>query len=165
MIFHALRPLTALLFLAFLAGCISVNLSQESLESADEVRFIPPGNPFEEIASKAADRSWRNPKNGNTITYVSECGDVGRVNLKEVAKTLMKVQNLEVSSQTEVTHNGVKAVVSRGAQQDHSKTVAVELLTFKMNQCLFNLAYLGLEKDLTSNRSVFEKFKENFKGL
>lgn len=165
MIFHSFRPLFTVLFLhLFIGGCISVNLSQEDLERADSVIFTPPESPFEEISSRASDRAWRNPKNGNTITYVSECGDLGKVNLKNIARTLLKAQNLEVASQSETTINGVKAIESKGFQKSEPETIAVELLTFKMDQCLFNLAFLGTEESLAADRAQFEKFKEKFKG-
>lgn len=166
MIFQTLKPHFALTSLCFLlAGCITVNLPQENLQPAEKVRFAPPESPFEEIPSTASDKTWKNPKNGNTITYVSECGDVGYVNLKKVARNVLKSNNLKVDSQTEITMNGVRAIQSQGFHENETSTIVVELITFKMKDCLFNLAYLGPKKSFPTDQSIFETFKKKFEGL
>lgn len=166
MIFQTLKPhFTVTLLCFFLAGCITVNLPQEDLQPAEEVRFTPPGKPFEEVPSTTSDKTWKNPENGNTITYVSECGDVGRANLRRVARNVLRSNNLEVNSQVETTINGMRAIQSQGSHRDDSSTVIVELVTFRVDHCLFNLAYLGPKETFPSDQPAFETFKEKFKGL
>lgn len=164
MIFHHLGAFFIFLMPWAFLGCISVNLSQESLKSAEKVHYTPPPPPFEQIHSPEADKTWRNSQSGNTITYVSECGNVDKVSLKDVAKTLMKSQGLIVLSQSETTLHQTPAVFSKGEHRDQKNPVLLHLYTFRMKECLFNLAYLGSKKKFPEDMKQFEVFAEKFEG-
>jgi hypothetical protein len=161
MIYRTLIPLFSLVTaLALCSGCISVNLSKESLQRAESVIYEVPDHPFKEIHSVGADKTWRNPTNGNTITFVSECGDVGRLNLKDVARTALKAQNLDVVSQREIEINKNRAIESHGKHK--SSSAAVELVTIRLKECLFNFAYLGTVAHLNADRKKFDAFVKGF---
>lgn len=167
MIFQQFKPqIIGLLFFALCGnGCISVNIAPKSLQRAEKVSYKSPPAPFKELSSGSADKAWRNSENGNSITYVSECGDHGRIALKEVARTLLSSQGLTLQSQKTITHKGVEAVLSQGHQQNQSALVQVELLTFLKNDCLFNLAYLGKKSEFPKDQPAFQSFKEDFDPL
>ncbi len=167
MIFQQLKAqsLSLLFFALAMSGCISVNLAPKVLEPAEKLSFEAPKSPFREIASGSADKAWRNPETGNTITYVSECGDHGHIVLKEIARTLLNSQGLAVQSQKKITHKGVEAIESVGRQQSQDSAVKVELLTFFKNDCLFNLAYLGSESEFSKDHSAYLSFKKDFNPL
>lgn len=165
MIFQIFKTLAiGLSFVIIFTGCISVNIAPESLTPAENPKYTKPLAPFAEVESSSADKAWRNPENGNAITYVSECGEVKDLNLKQVAKTLLKAQGIKIKSQTTITLNGVNAVESHGFRATNGSTIKIELITIRLKNCMFNLAYLGSGKNLDENTSDFQKFKENFKG-
>lgn len=165
MIFQIFKTLTvASFFMLFFAGCISVNIAPESLSPAENPKYTKPSAPFVEVESSSADKTWRNPKNGNSITYVSECGEVKSLNLKQVAKTLLKAQGIKIKSQNTILLNEIEAIESIGFRQTKDQVIQVELVTIRLKNCMFNLAYLGSEKALKEDESEFQKFKEKFKG-
>lgn len=160
-------PVSAALTLAFwmaLTGCISVNLTPEDLRSAKEVSYSNPPSPFTEVISPGSDRAWKNNQNGNSITYITECGKVDSLSIHQAAKTSMRTQGIVVRSQNDIDLNGHKAVRSLGVFNQDKNPVHVELITFKADGCLVNLAYIGKKDSFEKDQAAFETFKQGFKG-
>ncbi len=65
-----------LILLSFvLSGCVSIDIGAKHMERASGVKFTQPSAPFEKSSASSVDAIWRNPKNGNAISYLSDCGD------------------------------------------------------------------------------------------
>ena len=147
-----------------LSSCVSVQLGPPPVTSAEKVNYLPPQAPFREISSSNADRTWINEKNNNTITYLSECGDLSGVSLSEAAKVSFKSQELKLISQESVEISGHTGLMSRGVHSQDKKSVEVELVNFKSDGCLFSLAYVANKDRFNENHEQFINFRKTFKA-
>lgn len=147
-----------------LCSCVSVSLGPPPVTSAEKVSFEPPPFPFKEISSSAADKTWIHSENNNTITYLSECGSLSGISMTESAKISFKSQGLKLTSQKSVQIGGHDGLMSRGLHSQDGKSVEVELVTFKTEECLFNLAYVASKNHFEEDYAHFAHFKKTFKA-
>ncbi|NCN95296.1 MAG: hypothetical protein GW917_01080 [Bdellovibrionales bacterium] len=147
-----------------LSSCISVHLGPPPVTSAEKVNYLPPPSPFKETPSTTADRTWINEKNNNTITYLSECGNLSGISLSEAAKVSFQSQELKLISQESANISGYTGLVSRGVHFQDNKAVEVELVNFKTEDCLFSLAYVANKDRFEENYDQFINFRKTFKA-
>jgi hypothetical protein len=148
-----------------MSGCISVNLSPEKdLKSATGVNYTPPPSPFEEIFVSKSDHAWKNKTTNTLISYLSECGDVHALKIPDTASAMLRAQGLTLQTQKQVSLQGKDALESLAFQKDGAQKILVKVLSFKTKECLYNLVYLGAEKNFSKDLSVFQNFAEGFKG-
>ena len=150
----------SLLLLSFcLSSCISVNLGPSPVTTATDVSYTSPSSPFKEMASApSADKTWIHSKSKSIITYLSECGDISHIRLKEAAATSFKAQDLKLIEQKSVTQSGQPALQSRGEPTDPKKNVMVEMINFKTKDCLFSLAFVASKNHFDEDHPTFDQF-------
>lgn len=151
------------IMILILGGCVSVELGGGKVTHATGVRFTNPGGGFQKASAENVDQIWRNPKNGNAISYLSECGDNSDPTLQSVEQGVLSgLYPYSYESQKDITYeNRAARRVSVKGVVDGVSTL-VDLLTFKRNNCLYILSYVGLEQYHRDDLKAFEEFIKGF---
>ena len=148
-----------------LSSCVSVELPSGKITSAKDVTYNAPNGAFNEIKAKNADKTWQSQKTGNTISYLSECGNNADPSLQSIeTESLSAISKLEVLKSETTSFNGREARQSITTGTVDGVPVAMSLVIFKKNGCNYTLSYGGLEKQFNLEQAEFEKFKQSFKA-
>jgi hypothetical protein len=164
-----MRRLVTFYFLFFSlmsTSCVSVELNKSKPAARNEdVKFSSPASPFEEIKSNDLDRGWRNSKNGNSISFITECQDGVDPTLENIYKGILKnVSNVEAISKNTITYNGreaLRAVITGNVDGVLSK---IDFVIFKKNGCTHIITYVALATSFDTNSGDFQKFVEGYKA-
>ncbi len=155
------KTLIALVLL--LAGCVSLSLPKTTDTKSTDAAFTPPQNPFIEISQDHLDRAWRNPKNGNTISYYSECPEDGGPSLENIQRGLVQsVNGGRILARDRIKISGedaLKAVVQGTFEGVASR---IEMVLFKKENCNYILTYIGVVDHFKTNHPAFEAFVKSF---
>lgn len=155
-----------LLFLGSLfTGCISLQLPGSKNQRAKNVQTLDPVKPFKKIKADNADQTWISSNTGNTISFLSECGNANDTSLQIIeSESLGAISNLSRNKTQELNYNGRQAQQTEATGEVDGVKVKIVLLVFKKNGCSYLISYGGVEKDFDQELSHFETFKENFKA-
>lgn len=154
-----------LIFALATAGCVSVNLGKSAPKHASGVHYNAPASPFESDDRDDVDAAWKNPSNGNLISFLSDCQDETDPSLDTIVDgAIGSLTDLKIESQ----HNpmfegrGSRRVVATGKVDGVPSKI--DLLAFKRNRCIYILTYVGVPDSFDSNHADFEKFIEGFRA-
>lgn len=147
------------------SGCVSVGISQSDIKRAQGVQVAAPSRPFQEIKQEDVDRSWRNPKNGNTISYLSDCENPYDPSLEAIEYGIVSgLSEINKVSTREEFFN------DRASRQSIFKTKVdgissqVNLIVFKKNGCIFVISFTAVEKFYDLDAPQFDKFLNGFRA-
>ena len=155
--------LTGIISFSFLCGCINVAIGNSNVKKADGIRYSEPPKPFAKESREDVDAFWRNSKNGNSIAFLSDCGDASDPDLDTIASGIFNgIKNLEYKSNQNLTYRNreAKRVLAQG-QVDGVPTLT-DLLVFKKNRCIYVLSYVSVATSHDANTSDFEHFIQGF---
>lgn len=148
-----------------LTSCVSLQLSGGKFSPAKGVEYKEPLAPFKEIKSTNADKAWINEKSGNTISYLSECGNSNEPTLQQLQnESLSSLNRLEQINEEEITYNGRAAILSKNKGELDGVPVQISLLVFKKNGCSYTLSFGGVATKASLDEKNFQYFKDNFKA-
>jgi hypothetical protein len=158
--------LTIFLLPLLCAGCVTVSLSPSgSGHRADGVSFHAPPSPFQKDERDDVDAAWKNPNNGNVISYLSDCHDPSDPPLDHIVQgVLAGLNDLKYdSNETRMfLDREARKVVAEGKVDGVASQTA--LLVFKRNQCTYILSYVGVKSTFGENAADFEKFIQGFRA-
>lgn len=144
---------------------MSVQLPGGKVAPAKDVEFKSPRSPFKEITSANSDKTWLSEKSGNTLSYLSECGNKNEPSLKQIeSESLGALTNLQQLKSTELTFNGRAARLSTNKGDLDGVPVQIALLIFKKNGCNYTLSYGGVDSKFSEEEHYFSTFLESFKA-
>ncbi len=149
----------------FCSACVSVDLKGDDPKRSKDVRFSAPQNNYSVLEDNQLDHAWRNPKTGNTISFLSECksgNDPSFQNIRDGVTSGVSDINIERSEMIEF--NQRKALSSRLGGAVDGILTKLEILILKKNDCIYVLTYVGLPESFDSDLNVFESFKREFKA-
>jgi len=160
-----LNFITILLFAN--TACVNVKLSTADSASkrAQGVEFREPAKPFAKYENRDVDASWQNTKNGNVISYLSDCKDPSDPPLDNiVAGVVAGVADLKFESREEVQVQGRdgRRVLATGKVDGVASSI--DMLVYKRNQCIYILTYAGVKNSFAQNRDDFNKFIQGFRA-
>lgn len=148
-----------------LSGCVSVELPNSKTTSAKDVQWSAPGGQFKEIKATNADKTWLSSRTGNTISFLSECGNAADPSLQTLeSESLSALGKINTISSKIYDFNGRAARNSVSTGEVDGVPVQLELLVFKKNGCNYTLSYGGVMKQYDAEHKNFEDFKQNFKA-
>ena len=154
------------IFFLITSSCVSVNLPTGNQSAYEKIIITPPSAPYTEIKIGAADRSWQNPKNGNTISYVSSCNMSAEPNLEVLSKMALDgVENLRIVQKNYITFNGREALNTILVGRVDGVPVQADLTVLKKNNCVFNLTYIGSLNTFMLDLLLYKNFVKDFKIL
>ncbi len=149
----------------FLNACVSVELPGSKVSSAKDVQLQEPAAPFKPIKSANADRAWQSEKSGNTISYLSECGNATDPSLLQLeTDSLAAVSKMDIISTKVFDFNSRAGRSTTVSGEVDGVPIKLELLVFKKNGCNFTLSFGGVLKNFDSEQKYFEDFKNHFKA-
>lgn len=161
---HGARSLILLSCLGLFLGCVSVNVGTEKPEKSNAVTFKEPLAPFERLKESSADQGWKNPKTGNTISYLSECPGPGGP-LKDLAQELSGLlTSKQMVSQKEDFFNGREALRTQWSGKLEGIPMKLESVVFKKNGCAYTITYVGRSSKFEQEISFFETFLGGFQA-
>lgn len=114
---------------------------------------------------KDVDAAWKNPKNGNLISYLTDCHDESDPALDFIVQgALGGLTDLKYDRKDSPMIQGREArrVVASGRVDGVPSKI--DLLAFKRDNCIFILSYVGVQKSFAENHSQFERFIEGFRA-
>lgn len=149
----------------FLSGCVSVELPNSKTTSAKDVKWSAPGGPFKEIKATNSDKTWMSSSTGNTISFLSECGNTADPSLQILeSESLSAIGKINPVSAKVFDFNSRAARESVSSGEVDGVPVQLKLLVFKKNGCNYTLSYGGVLKNFAIEEKYFEDFKQNFKA-
>ncbi|MEQ1875741.1 MAG: hypothetical protein ABL958_03785 [Bdellovibrionia bacterium] len=119
-----------------LAACVSVQLGPNAPDSASDVSFTAPTEPFEKFAVQDVDRAWKNKTNGNSISYRTACNDPAEAEIKTIEQGIVEgldASKVELSETTQ--YNSREALHSIVQGKLDGIATKIELMIFKKNNC------------------------------
>lgn len=149
----------------FLTSCVSVSLGSHEIKRATGVSFSEPSTPFTKQSRKDVDGAWKNSRNGNMISYLSDCQDESDPALDYIVQgALTGVSELKFDKRDDLTIQGREGrrVLARGKVDGVPS--AMDLLVFKRDNCIYILSYVGVQSAFGDNREQFNRFVEGFRA-
>lgn len=147
-----------------LGSCVSVDIGPKDPTKSKNIDVAAPASPFEEVTADHVDRAWRNTKNGNTISYLSECNLKIEPTLEDIKKGVISdLMNASLVNEENLLFNRRQALASELSGKIDGVDTRIDLLIFKKNSCTYILTYVALSTTYTENKQTFETFKTGFK--
>lgn len=161
---NATSKILILLFASFLTGCLTVKLGKDGAgKRAEGVKFNEPAAPFQKDAKEDVDGAWQNPKNGNVISFLSDCGDKSDPPLDHIVQgTLSGLNDLKIESEESPMYQGRGARRVLASGKVDGVPSQIDLMVFKRNTCIYILSYVGVQKSFPENRQAFQGFLDGF---
>lgn len=155
------------IFVGFLlSGCVTVKMANDGTgKRAEGVLFAEPKKPFQAEDRKEVDAAWKNPKNGNLISYVSDCADPTDPSLDQITNGILGgLSELKTDSEEAPMIQGREGRRVHATGKVDGVPSEIDLLVFKRNHCIYILTYLGVKKAFAEDRTAFGKFVEGFRA-
>lgn len=148
-----------------LSGCVTVKMANDGTgKRAEGVAFAEPKNPFAREDRKEVDAAWKNPANGNVISYISDCADPTDPSLEQiVGGVLTGLSELKVNAEETTTVQGREGRRVHASGKVDGVPSEIDLLAFKRNHCIYILTYVGVKRSFPDDRGAFAKFIEGFR--
>jgi hypothetical protein len=144
-------------------GCVSVGLNDTKVQRSTKVRFSAPGGAFTEKRSDSLDHLWENSKNGNSISFMSDCSDTTDPSLESIQQGILHgVERLKVLSNETISYNDREALRSITSGSVDGVDTAMDLVVFKKNGCIYALNYVGVRPQFEDDKAAFSKFLDRF---
>lgn len=152
--------------LAFFTACVSVELPKKTqVVKSTEVTFVAPRSPFVSMESADLDQGWKNPQNGNSISFISECNSSVDPSLENIHNGVIKgIESVEVSKSEKINYNGRQALRSTVVGNVDGVASKIDFVILKKNGCTYVITYVALQSKFDENAAEFEKFVEGFKA-
>lgn len=149
------------------AGCVSVKLStaEDDTKRAQGVTYSTPPSPFVKTNSADVDASWQNGKNGNVISYLSDCKDPSDPPLDSIVSSAVAgLNDLKFESRENVDIQGREGRRVLASGKVDGVASLIDMMVFKRNHCIYILTYAGVKEAFPSNRETFNKFIQGFRA-
>jgi hypothetical protein len=158
--FSALTFITVLI-----SGCVSVSLGSHEAKHATNVRYDQPKSPFVAEDRKDVDAAWKNPKNGNLISYITDCQDENDPPLDNIVTgALTGLVDLKYEKKESPTILGREARRVDVSGRVDGVPSRIDLLAFKRDNCIYILSFVGVEKAFAQDHGQFDRFVEGFRA-
>lgn len=148
-----------------IAACVSVRLvgNGEGSKRAEGVQIHEPESPFKKESREDIDGAWKNPKNGNMISYLSDCQDSTDPTLDSIVQgALTGLTDLRMDAKESPTIQGREARRVTASGKVDGVASKIDLLVFKRNRCIYILSYVGVAKAFSENHAQFDNFISGF---
>jgi hypothetical protein len=156
--------LRTFIFLSFF-GCVSLGLNDTKVVRSKRVQFFEPGSPFVEQHVEHLDHLWRNPDNGNSISFLSECGDATDPDLQTIQRGILRgVDDLRLLSSNLMPFDSREALETRARGKVDGVETEMEIVVYKKNGCIYTLNSVGVVRHFGENSKIFAEFMDQFRA-
>ncbi len=147
-----------------LTGCVSLDFKKVSGLKSQEAKWVNPSPPFQKVETEQLDQKWSNKKNGNIISFLSDCENPTDPSLENIFKGITsEIENTAIIHSGEVDYNARKALHSVVEGQVDGVATRFELMIFKKNNCTYILTYAAAAGSFSENQRDFANFVKGFK--
>ncbi len=157
------------------SGCVSIHLGGQNLHRATGFSFTPPSEPFKAVHVEDLDQAWYSPEDKTSISFLTECGDVRRLNLDQLEQGLLRsLEQPRVLASSNVPYQGVTARHSQFTGQLDGQDTYYQARIFIKGDCLYLISHVAplpatpkkQERQAASTHlpghTQYEKFLEDF---
>lgn len=147
-----------------LCSCVSIGIGASKPKPSKDITFQKPSNAFQDVSADNVDRAWRNSKNGNSISYFSDCSDKSDPSLESLQTGILQgVYDLNFEKRESIDYNGRAALHTIADGKVDGVETKLEFYVFKKNSCIFILNYVGVKSRFSENEKDFAQFAKGFK--
>jgi hypothetical protein len=147
------------------SGCVSVSLAKSEVKRATGVQITQPSKPFETESRKDVDAAWKNPKNGNLISYMTDCQDENDPGLDNIVQgALSGLTDLRYDKKESPTLDNREARRVLVSGKVDGVPSQIDLVVFKRDSCIYILSFVGVQKSFGQDQGQFDKFVEGFRA-
>lgn len=158
-------PRLTFIFALALGGCVSVNIPTGNNRRAEGVHFQAPANPFHDIDPQLADKAWVDEKTGNTISFISDCGNKVDPTLNQLqSEAVSVISNFKMIQEKTISFDGREALLSTVSGDVDGVAVMMRVLSLKKNSCNYTVSYTGVSKTFEQESAAFNQFMNSFKA-
>lgn len=148
---------------AFINACVSVQLGQNEIKKSTDYKYKAPEKPWQEISSLRIDHGWKNTRNGNSLSVVSDCSEQQDPTLNSIREgVLTGIDEVELLSEKKTMFNQREALQTEAKGKVDGVPTLMNVLLFKKNGCIFILTYVGTQIHYASNTETFDAFLKHF---
>lgn len=164
---------TATLFFIFVipftlltgTACVTVKIADTDVERAEGVQVKEPTDPFVKESRDEVDAAWKNKRNGNVISYLSDCKDPSDPPLTQItAGVVGGLSELNILEEKTIPIQGREGRRVHAAGKVDGVPTEIEILAFKRNHCIYVLSYVGVKNAFADNRTTFNQFVDGFRA-
>jgi hypothetical protein len=146
------------------SGCVSVEVEEPKAEKAENIKFINPKG-YENYDNSPLDQAWKNNINGNSISFLSECGNANDPSLEKIREGIISnLGSTKIVSENSLMFNGRNALNSTVASSIDGVDTKLEILIFKKNSCIYVITYVALAPSFEEDFDIFQTFLREFKA-
>lgn len=148
------------------SACVSVDIAPKNkLTKADQVTYTAPPQPFARMDNTFSDAAWENPINGNSISFLSDCGEGADTPLKSQFQAMTRgIQELKIESTESLIYNGRAALRHTFSGLVDGIHMQISSLHFKRNDCSYVLTYVSTVTNFNKDLLTFNQFLTGFKA-
>lgn len=148
-----------------LSACVSVNLGSRQAKRASGVNYSEPNKPFTKESRSDVDGAWKNSKNGNLISFLTDCQDESDPSLDSIVQgTLTGVSALNIEKKDSPTVQGREGRRILASGKVDGVPTQIDLLVFKRDSCIYILSYVGVQSAFAADHSQFDRFVNGFRA-
>jgi hypothetical protein len=130
---------------------------------AKDFSFKEPGGAFRKLVGSTADHAWQSSKTNNTIAVNSTCQKYSNVSLADLTKNILAgIENLKVEDTTTTQFDGREGQHTHASGATDGVPIRIDLLTYKKNNCAYDITLIGLKKGFDDDHELFEEFLRGF---
>lgn len=133
------------------------------MSHSSDIKFHEPSPPFVSTSFSLVDRSWKNPGNGNSISFLSECQNHTEDSLQSIQSGILQgIQNLSIESSEYRLFNERQALFTLAKGEVDGLVSKLALTIFIKDSCLFVLSYVAADSTFAANHADFNEFLKGF---
>ena len=155
---------TFIFCLSSVVACVSVNLGRSEITRSKVATFAQPNPEFKKFDAPVVDHAWRHPKDGNSISVISQCEEGSGFSLEEIkAATIAEVESAKVIEEKdfELNERAAKSLTLSGAMDGVASQLKV--VSFRKHDCIYSLTYVAKPATFKKHLASFDEFVKGYK--
>lgn len=144
-------------------NCVSVDIMPPQVETSKEVNYkLPLG--YVVFEQEPLDKAWKNIKNGNTISFLSECNGNSEPSPEAVRNSILTgLKEVQIKKEENFNFNKREAFRTWVRASLDGVPTEFQIVILKKNNCLYVITYVGMQKTYEEDLGVFNQFLKDFK--
>ena len=145
-------------------SCVSVNLGGSKIERSKIATFAEPTTEFKRFDAPIVDYAWRHPKDGNSISVISQCEEGSGFSLEDIkTATIAEVENAKIIEEKdlELNQRAAKSLTLSGSMDGVASQIKV--VTFRKHDCIYSLTYVAKPNLFKKHLASFDNFVNGYK--
>lgn len=161
---HFISKIFLTVFFLPLCSCVSVKIASEGPTKSKDILLTAPNNDFEKIKTEGSDVTWLNRKNGNSISYYSECNLANDISLQSIQnESFSALSDVNILNTQNVIYNDRDSLQTDADAAIDGVPIKISVVIFKKNGCNYTLTYAGRKEKFALNQTEFKKFVQDFR--